>query len=178
MNLTSHRRAVMSAHSRPAPSQRRCSWRSPAPSLHYLWRTCLTDRSCTSCGPHPGSTGGTRGISLSGAQDLPDGSRNDLRCVSSSISSASTLADLRMSYGDHGGATGWSRTRELRHGGDFTMMNNARLNVGLQGAALRSVQPSGRSLMRSSASRGCAIGCRCRLPSIPMSGACSCGCAP
>ena len=87
----------------------------------------------------PGAPEGTRGISLFLVpKTLPDGSRNDLRCVSiehkMGIHASPTCV---MSYGDEGGATGWLIGPEL--GGMramFTMMNNARLNVGLQGVGV------------------------------------------
>jgi alkylation response protein AidB-like acyl-CoA dehydrogenase len=87
----------------------------------------------------PGSPEGTRGISLFIVPKLlPDGSRNDLRCVSiehkMGIHASPTCV---MSYGDEGGATGWLVGPE--NGGMaamFTMMNNARLNVGLQGVGI------------------------------------------
>ena len=86
-----------------------------------------------------GAPEGTRGISLFLVPKiLPDGSRNDLRCVSIEhklgIHASPTCV---MSYGDHGGATGWLVGPE--NGGMaamFTMMNNARLNVGLQGVGI------------------------------------------
>ena len=87
----------------------------------------------------PGAPEGTRGISLFLVPKLlPDGSANDLRCVSIEhklgIHASPTCV---MSYGDHGGATGWLVGPE--NGGMaamFTMMNNARLNVGLQGVGI------------------------------------------
>ena len=87
----------------------------------------------------PGAPEGTRGISLFLVPKiLPDGSRNDLRCVSIEhklgIHASPTCV---MSYGDEGGATGWLIGPEM--GGMramFTMMNNARLNVGLQGVGI------------------------------------------
>ena len=87
----------------------------------------------------PGAPEGTRGISLFLVPKiLPDGSRNDLRCVSIEhklgIRASPTCV---MSYGDEGGATGWLIGPEM--GGMramFTMMNNARLNVGLQGVGI------------------------------------------
>ena len=86
-----------------------------------------------------GAPEGTRGISLFLVPKiLPDGSANDLRCVGIEhklgIHASPTCV---MSYGDHGGATGWLIGPE--HGGMrsmFTMMNNARLNVGLQGVGI------------------------------------------
>jgi alkylation response protein AidB-like acyl-CoA dehydrogenase len=87
----------------------------------------------------PGAPEGTRGISLFLVPKLlPDGSLNDLRCVSIEhklgIHASPTCV---MSYGDRGGATGWLVGPE--NGGMaamFTMMNNARLNVGLQGVGI------------------------------------------
>ena len=87
----------------------------------------------------PGAPEGTRGISLFLVPKvLPDGRANDLRCVSIEhklgIHASPTCV---MSYGDHGGATGWLVGPEM--GGMramFTMMNNARLNVGLQGVGI------------------------------------------
>lgn len=87
----------------------------------------------------PGAPDGTRGISLFLVPKvLPDGSANDLRCVSiehkMGIHASPTCV---MSYGDHGGATGWMIGPE--NGGMramFTMMNNARLNVALQGVGI------------------------------------------
>ena len=87
----------------------------------------------------PDAPAGTKGISLFLVPKfLPDGSRNDLRCVSIEhklgIHASPTCV---MSYGDEGGATGWLIGPEM--GGMramFTMMNNARLNVGLQGVQI------------------------------------------
>ncbi|MBV9930609.1 MAG: acyl-CoA dehydrogenase family protein [Alphaproteobacteria bacterium] len=87
----------------------------------------------------PGARAGTKGISLFIVPKiLPDGRRNDLRCVSIEhklgIHASPTCV---MSYGDEGGATGWLIGGEM--GGMramFTMMNNARLNVGLQGVSI------------------------------------------
>lgn len=87
----------------------------------------------------PDAPPGTRGISLFLVPKvLPDGSRNDLRCVGVEhklgIHGSPTCT---MSFGDAGGATGWlvgERNRGLAC--MFTMMNNARLNVGIQGVAI------------------------------------------
>ena len=84
----------------------------------------------------PNAPPGTKGISLFLVPKIrPDGSRNDLRCVSIEhklgIHASPTAV---MSYGDHDDCHGWLIGPEL--GGMramFTMMNNARLNVGLQG---------------------------------------------
>ncbi|MBB3763469.1 acyl-CoA dehydrogenase family protein [Sphingomicrobium lutaoense] len=87
----------------------------------------------------PGAPEGTRGISLFLVPKiLPDGSRNDLVCTGLEeklgIHASPTCV---MRYGENGGATGWMVGPE--NGGMramFTMMNNARLNVGLQGVGL------------------------------------------
>jgi len=87
----------------------------------------------------PGAPEGTKGISLFLVPKvLPDGERNDLQCVSLEhklgIHASPTCV---MAYGESGGATGWLVGPEL--GGMramFTMMNNARLNVGLQGVGI------------------------------------------
>ena len=87
----------------------------------------------------PDAPGGTKGISLFLVPKiLPDGSRNDLRCVSIEhklgIHASPTCV---MAYGDEGGATGWLIGEENRGmAAMFTMMNNARLNVGLQGVSI------------------------------------------
>jgi len=87
----------------------------------------------------PGAPDGTRGISLFLVPKvMPDGEPNDLHCVSiehkMGIHASPTCV---MAYGENGGATGWLVGPEL--GGMsamFTMMNNARLNVGLQGVGI------------------------------------------
>ncbi len=87
----------------------------------------------------PDAPRGTRGISLFLVPKiLPDGTRNDLKCVSIEhklgIHASPTCV---MSYGDEGGATGWligGENEGMR--AMFTMMNNARLNVGLQGVSI------------------------------------------
>ncbi len=87
----------------------------------------------------PDAPAGTRGISLFLVPKLlPDGARNDLRCVSIEhklgIHASPTCV---LSFGDQGGATGWLVDPEkagMR--AMFTMMNNARLNVGLQGVGI------------------------------------------
>jgi len=79
---------------------------------------------------------GTRGISLFLVPKvLPDGTRNDLRCSGIEhklgIHGSPTCS---MAFGDAGGATGWLIGEENRGlACMFTMMNSARLNVGLQG---------------------------------------------
>jgi acyl-CoA dehydrogenase len=87
---------------------------------------------------------GTRGISLFLVpkflvnEDGSLGSRNDARCHSIEhklgIHGSPTCT---MVYGDSGGATGWLVGEENRGlACMFTMMNNARLAVGLQGVAI------------------------------------------
>jgi 3-(methylthio)propanoyl-CoA dehydrogenase len=84
----------------------------------------------------PDAPVGTKGISLFLVPKiLPDGTSNDLRCVSIEhklgIHASPTCV---MSYGDNDTCKGWLIGAEM--GGMramFTMMNNARLNVGLQG---------------------------------------------
>ena len=92
----------------------------------------------------PGGAAGTRGISLFLVPKFlldADGrpaQANDVRCVSiehkMGIHASPTCV---MSYGDEGRCKGWLIGEE--HGGMramFTMMNNARLNVGLQGVSI------------------------------------------
>jgi alkylation response protein AidB-like acyl-CoA dehydrogenase len=87
----------------------------------------------------PDSPPGTKGISLFIVPKvLPDGRRNDLRCVSiehkMGIHASPTCV---MAYGDNDDCIGWLIGAE--QGGMramFTMMNNARLNVGLQGVSI------------------------------------------
>lgn len=92
----------------------------------------------------PGAPDGVKGISMfvvpkfiPGADGKP-GKRNDIKCVSiehkMGIHASPTCT---LQYGDDGGAVGWLIGREnegLKY--MFTMMNNARLSVGLQGVAL------------------------------------------
>jgi acyl-CoA dehydrogenase len=87
----------------------------------------------------PDAPAGTRGVSLFLIPKiLPDGTRNDLRAHSLEhklgIHASPTCT---MVYGDNGGATGFLIGEE--HKGMacmFTMMNRARLAVGLQGVAI------------------------------------------
>ncbi len=84
----------------------------------------------------PGAPAGTKGISLFLVPKiLPDGTRNDVQCSSIEhklgIHSSPTCV---LNYGDKDACIGWLIGPEM--GGMramFTMMNNARLNVGLQG---------------------------------------------
>lgn len=87
----------------------------------------------------PDAPAGTRGISLFLVPKImPDGSKNDLHCVSIEhklgIHASPTCV---MSYGDNKGAVGWLIGEENKGmAAMFTMMNNARLNVGLQGVSI------------------------------------------
>ncbi|HTR85838.1 MAG TPA: acyl-CoA dehydrogenase [Reyranella sp.] len=91
----------------------------------------------------PDAPAGVRGISLFIvpkflAVDGKPGQRNDLRCVSLEhklgIHASPTCV---MSFGDDGGAVGYLVGEEGRGlSYMFTMMNNARLSVGLQGLAI------------------------------------------
>src|SRR5436309_11338816 len=92
----------------------------------------------------PDAPEGVKGISLFVVpkflvnDDGSIGARNDVRCVSLEhklgIHASPTAV---MAYGDHGGAVGYL-VGEERRGMEcmFTMMNNARLAVGLQGIAI------------------------------------------
>jgi alkylation response protein AidB-like acyl-CoA dehydrogenase len=87
----------------------------------------------------PDAPAGTKGISLFLVPKiLPDGTRNDVRAHSvehkMGIHASPTCT---MVYGDKGGAVGWLIGKE--HEGMrcmFTMMNRARLAVGLSGVAI------------------------------------------
>jgi hypothetical protein len=86
-----------------------------------------------------GAPEGVKGISLFICPKvLPDGSRNDVQCVSIEHKlgiKASPTAVLQ--YGDKGGATAWligQENRGLEY--MFIMMNAARYAVGLQGVAI------------------------------------------
>ncbi|MBY0612927.1 MAG: acyl-CoA dehydrogenase [Beijerinckiaceae bacterium] len=92
----------------------------------------------------PDAPAGTRGISLFLVPkflvnaDGSLGARNDVRCSGIEhklgIHASPTCT---MIFGDEGGATGWLIGQENKGlACMFTMMNNARLNVGLQGVAI------------------------------------------
>src|SRR4051812_17889799 len=87
----------------------------------------------------PDAPPGTRGISLFLVPKLlPEGTRNDVRCHSIEhklgIHASPTCT---MVYGDSGGATGFLIGEENRGMACmFTMMNQARLSVALQGVAI------------------------------------------
>jgi acyl-CoA dehydrogenase len=86
-----------------------------------------------------GAPEGTKGISLFLVPKiLPDGSQNDVMCSGAEqkigIHASPTCT---MIFGDQEGATGWLVGEENRGlNCMFTMMNNARLNVGLQGVGI------------------------------------------
>ncbi len=87
----------------------------------------------------PDAPEGVKGLSLFIVPKiLPDGERNDVACAGIEhklgIHASPTCT---MAYGERGGAVAWMIGKE--HEGIkcmFTMMNNARLSVGLQGVAL------------------------------------------
>jgi acyl-CoA dehydrogenase len=87
----------------------------------------------------PDAPAGTRGISLFLVPKfMPDGARNDVRCSGIEhklgIHASPTCT---MVFGDAGGALGWLIGEENKGlACMFTMMNNARLNVALQGVAI------------------------------------------
>jgi len=87
----------------------------------------------------PDALAGTRGISMFLVPKwLPDGTENDLRCGGIEhklgIHGSPTCT---MIFGDRGGAVGWLVGEEnCGLGCMFTMMNNARLVVALQGVAI------------------------------------------
>jgi alkylation response protein AidB-like acyl-CoA dehydrogenase len=87
----------------------------------------------------PGAPPGTKGISLFLVPKiLSDGRPNDVRCVSIEhklgIHASPTCV---MAFGDHGDCRGWLIGDEMAGmRAMFTMMNNARLNVGLQGVSI------------------------------------------
>ena len=87
----------------------------------------------------PDAPAGTRGISLFLVPKfLPDGTRNDVLCAGiehkMGLHGSPTCT---MVYGDKGGAIGWLVGEENKGlACMFTMMNSARLAVGLQGVAV------------------------------------------
>ncbi|MGI9412669.1 MAG: acyl-CoA dehydrogenase [Hyphomicrobiales bacterium] len=92
----------------------------------------------------PDAPAGTRGISLFLVpkflvnDDGSLGARNDVKCIGVEeklgIHGSPTCV---MAYGEAGGATGWLVGEENRGlNCMFTMMNNARLHVGMQGVAI------------------------------------------
>jgi alkylation response protein AidB-like acyl-CoA dehydrogenase len=87
----------------------------------------------------PGAPPGTKGITLFLVPKiLPDGEGNHVRCVSIEhklgIHASPTCV---MAYGEEGDCFGWPIGGEQEGmRAMFTMMNNARLNVGLQGVSI------------------------------------------
>ncbi len=87
----------------------------------------------------PDAPAGTKGISLFLVPKmLPDGTANDLRCQSIEhklgIHASPTCV---MAFGDNDACKGWLIGEEMAGmRAMFTMMNNARLNVGLQGVQI------------------------------------------
>ena len=87
----------------------------------------------------PGAPAGTKGISLFLVPKvLADGTANDLRCASIEhklgIHASPTCT---MTFGDNGACVGWLVGAEgAGMKAMFTMMNHARVNVGLQGVAI------------------------------------------
>ena len=110
----------------------------------------------------PGAPPGTKGISCFIVpkflvnEDGSLGARNDVRCVSIEhklgINASPTCV---MSFGDAGGAVGYligEANQGMRY--MFTMMNNARLSVGVQGLAHCRARLPGRSALRPGAQAG------------------------
>jgi alkylation response protein AidB-like acyl-CoA dehydrogenase len=142
MNLTEPQAGsdVGALKSRAVPG-RDDSWRVTGNKIFITWgEHDLTDNIVHMVlARTPGAPEGTKGISLFLVPKLlSSGERNDLQCVSLEhklgIHASPTCV---MAYGEHGGATGWLVGDELAGmRAMFTMMNNARLNVGLQGVGL------------------------------------------
>ena len=92
----------------------------------------------------PGAPQGTRGISLFLApkfllnEDGSPGDRNDVVCAGLEHKlGIHVSATCVMAFGENGGATGWLLGEENKGlACMFTMMNNARLHVGIQGVAI------------------------------------------
>ncbi|MCB1478618.1 MAG: acyl-CoA dehydrogenase family protein [Tepidamorphaceae bacterium] len=92
----------------------------------------------------PDAPEGTRGISLFVVPkfipeaDGTPGRRNDVRCVGLEHKlGIHGSATCTMAFGEDGGATGWLVGEENKGlACMFTMMNNARLHVGIQGVAI------------------------------------------
>ena len=82
-----------------------------------------------------------------------------------------------MSYGDEDGAIGWLIGEENKGmAAMFTMMNNARLNVGLQGVSIaeRAMQQAVAYALRARPGQRARAGRR-GSSSIPTCGGCCCG---
>ena len=123
----------------------------------------------------PDAPAGTKGISLFLVPKfLPDGTRNDVRAHSVEhklgIHGSPTCT---MVYGDNGGAVGFLIGEEHKGmAAMFTMMNRARLAVGLQGVGIaeRATQQARRLCARAQA--GCPARRRSSIIVIRMSNAC------
>lgn len=104
---------------------------------------------------------GTRGISLFLVPKiLPDGSVNDLRCSGIEhklgINASPTCS---MAFGDGGGATGWLVGQENKGlACMFTMMNAARLGVGVQGVGVSEAATQKATAYAAERRQGKAIG--------------------
>ena len=135
----------------------------------------------------PDAPPGTKGISLFLVpkffvnDDGSIGARNDARCHSIEhklgIHGSPTCT---MVYGDKGGATGWLVGEENRGlNCMFTMMNNARLAVGLQGVGIaeRATQQAYAYASERKQGSGAARTRRRRSSRIPTCGACCSPCA-
>ncbi len=114
----------------------------------------------------PGAPPGTKGITMFLVpkflldDDGNPGAKNDVSCVSIEhklgIHGSPTCV---LSFGDHGGAIGWPVGEELTGMRNmFTMMNNARLSVGLQGLALSERAYQGSLAYAQERRQGTAIG--------------------
>ncbi len=108
-----------------------------------------------------GAPDGVKGISLFIVPKfLEDGSRNDLVCAGLEhklgIHASPTCT---MSFGENGGATGYlvgEENQGLKY--MFTMMNNARLSVGLQGVAISEAAYQAAKAYAEERVQGAAIG--------------------
>jgi len=122
------------------------SWRIKGSKIYITWGEHELARNIVHLvlARTPGAPPGTKGISLFLVPKfLPDasggiGPRNDLRCISIEhklgIHASPTCT---MSFGDHGNCVGWligAENAGMR--AMFTMMNAARINVGLEGVAI------------------------------------------
>ena len=81
-----------------------------------------------------------------------------------------------MAYGDEGGATGWLIGEENKGmAAMFTMMNNARLNVGLQGVSIAERATQQAVAYARSGCRAAARGGRRGSSNFPTCGGCCSG---
>ena len=147
MNLTEpHAGSDVGALSAKAEPADDGTWRITGQKIFITWgeHDCADNIIHLVLARTPGSPPGTKGITLFLVpkflvnDDGSPGSRNDVRCVSIEhklgIHGSPTCT---MQYGDEGGAVGYMIGEE--HQGMrcmFTMMNNARLSVGVQGLGI------------------------------------------